>query len=913
MNPVSGRGLRNKLFALALANAFVLSVLGTIAFTGHERIEDLSAALADQEMALIIERARLGREVTATLSGIDHSIRDCHHPAATSPDRHAADAQDARLDELSRATEEPALGRAINALAGTTRQLLLHCRSVGGARHAIDDSERNLLDHLNQLEALTSRALIEQTLVGKNTDYLDQIMALTVGYRETVMMIGKEIARSTSNPALATAVALIDDLRLRLQTLTAATPAMAAIARQMREDALSYRAQILVLQSAINSFDTRLQEQQRQREEVLELLQQHDKTTWLRAKEFRTDLEMVTSRTARRIAWIGGGIALLSLLLTTWFVRRSIQRPLAGILNQVTAVRSGDLAFAPAERRDDEWGTIQGALVDMAVDLARTHGLLRQIIDNAPVRVFWKDRNSCYLGCNPAFALDAGMSVPADLIGRDDFSLSWAEQAELYRADDRMVMESGLPRLGYEEPQTTPDGRTIWIRTSKVPLRSESGEVFGVLGMYEDITERKLIEEELARHREQLEVQVEERTAELTKAMVAAEAANRAKSTFLATMSHELRTPMHGVMGMIDLARRRMADPKGLDQLDKAKLSAERLLGVINDILDLSKIEAERMVLDDQPLNLGVVLDNLEATLGNKAGEKGLHFAIDIPFPLAKVNFEGDPLRLGQILLNLVGNAIKFTDGGAITVRVRNLGETAGVAQLRFEVADTGVGIDADARDRLFQSFEQADNSMTRKYGGTGLGLAICKRLVQLMGGEIGVESAPGQGSTFWFVIPLKKQQPVAVSQVSASAPTTAEARLQANHFGTRVLLAEDEPINQEVARDLLEHVGLIVDLAEDGQQALDLARENIYSLILMDMQMPTLNGIGATQKIRADSRNMCTPIIAMTANAFEDDRRACMAAGMNEHISKPVDPDKLYEMLFIWLEKDRTQAVSRN
>ena len=383
-----------------------------------------------------------------------------------------------------------------------------------------------------------------------------------------------------------------------------------------------------------------------------------------------------------------------------------------------------------------------------------------------------------------------------------------------------------------------------------------------------------------------------------------AEAANRAKSTFLANMSHELRTPMNGVMGMIDMAKRRMTDPVGLDQLDKARTAAGNLLALLNDILDLSKIEAERLALEDAPLQLTDMIGNLAGVLGHKASEKGLRLKVDIPSALLHQPLQGDPLRLGQILFNLVGNAIKFTEHGEVILRARPVGETEEALQVRFEVADTGIGIAPEAQARLFQSFEQADNSMTRKYGGTGLGLAISRRLVRLMGGEIGVDSARGTGSTFWFVVPLKKREPSAVAPAPSFAALKAEQRLLAEYAGTRVLLAEDEPITQEVSLFLLEDVGFVVDIAADGQQAVDLARQNRYALILMDMQMPVMNGVEATTSIRADSLNRTTPILAMTANASDTDRVTCLAAGMNEHISKPVDPQKLYEALLRWLEK---------
>jgi len=309
-------------------------------------------------------------------------------------------------------------------------------------------------------------------------------------------------------------------------------------------------------------------------------------------------------------------------------------------------------------------------------------------------------------------------------------------------------------------------------------------------------------------------------------------------------------------------------------------------------------------VLEDRPLQLSTTVERIRDAIGHKASEKGLFLGIDIPDQLAQTRLAGDPLRLGQILINLVGNAIKFTAEGEVIVRVRQIGESPDALQVRFEVIDTGIGIEAEAQTRLFQSFQQADNSMTRKYGGTGLGLAISKRLVQLMNGEIGVESTLGQGSAFWFALPLKKREQGSVAPAPVFEAISVAQCLQAEHAGARVLIAEDEPVNREIAHDLLEDMGLAVDLAEDGQQALDLARQHRYALILMDMQMPVMNGIEATQAIRGDSLNREIPILAMTANASGADRDTCLAAGMNEHIAKPVDPDRLYETLLKWLEK---------
>ncbi len=453
-----------------------------------------------------------------------------------------------------------------------------------------------------------------------------------------------------------------------------------------------------------------------------------------------------------------------------------------------------------------------------------------------------------------------------------------------------------------------PPGESTLRRKDDVPVTVYSSHVMqaGADGpeMYcldIDLSERKRTELELARHRDHLEQLVHARTVDLSVAKEAAEAASRAKSTFLANMSHELRTPMSGIIGMLALARRCMADAAGLDHLDKARQAADHLLAVLNDILDISRIEAERMRLEDLPLDLGSLFDQLLSVLAQKATEKGLRLEMDLPGRLARLPLRGDPLRLSQILINLAGNAVKFTERGGVIVRAWLVEETPDQAQVRIEVSDSGIGIDPEAQARLFNAFEQADNSMTRRYGGSGLGLAISKRLVGLMGGEIGVESRSGSGSTFWFTVRLLKGRP-APSVVTAMEFASAERQIQRDHAGARILLAEDEPINREVTLSLLEDLGIQADVAEDGLQALNLARQTAYALILMDMQMPNMNGVESARCIRADSLCRNTPILAMTANAFDDDRKACLAAGMNDFLSKPVEPERLFETLLRWL-----------
>ena len=401
--------------------------------------------------------------------------------------------------------------------------------------------------------------------------------------------------------------------------------------------------------------------------------------------------------------------------------------------------------------------------------------------------------------------------------------------------------------------------------------------------------------------RDHLEETVQARTEALSIAKEAAESANRAKTTFLANMSHELRTPMNGIMGMIGLVMRKLDDPALRDRLQKAEKASQNLLDIINDVLDISKIEAERLTLERVEFPIGEVIKNLHSLTLPKAQEKSLTLSILLPDEIAALRVSGDPLRLGQVLLNLAGNALKFTSDGSITIGVSRLPDKEERVLLRFSVSDSGIGIAPDDQKKIFNAFEQADASMTRKHGGTGLGLTICKRLVQLMSGEIGVESEAGKGSTFTFTACF---EPSRATPDSAAANTTidAENQIKARFAGRRILLAEDEPINQEVTLGLLEEAGLVAVLAVDGIDAVEQVRSNQFSLVLMDMQMPRMGGIEATGAIRRLSGFEHIPILAMTANAFADDREACFAAGMNNFIAKPVKPEVMYATILKWL-----------
>ena len=426
------------------------------------------------------------------------------------------------------------------------------------------------------------------------------------------------------------------------------------------------------------------------------------------------------------------------------------------------------------------------------------------------------------------------------------------------------------------------------------PLRQPDGTISHYVAVKDDITEKKRLGIELDGHRHHLEKLVEQRTKELVEARAHAEAANIAKSAFLANMSHEIRTPMNGIVGMANILRREGVTPKQSQRLDTIDTSAQHLLSVINNILDLSKIEAGKLELEEAPVAIDSLLANVSSILSERAKAKGIHLLIESGH--LPGNLVGDAARLQQAVLNYAANAIKFTETGTVTLRALKQEETPEDVVMRFEVTDTGIGIAPEAMSRLFSTFEQADNSMTRKYGGTGLGLAITRRLAKLMGGEAEAASTPGVGSTFWFTVKLKRG--AALVKTPAATEADAETLIRQRYAGRRILVVDDEPINREVAQMQLEAVDLVVDSAEDGAEAITLAQEKAYAAIFMDMQMPKVNGVEATQQIRQLPGYHQTPIIAMTANAFAEDKAECLAAGMNDFLIKPYNPDQLFVIL---------------
>ncbi|MEZ6014223.1 MAG: ATP-binding protein [Planctomycetota bacterium] len=647
--------------------------------------------------------------------------------------------------------------------------------------------------------------------------------------------------------------------------------------------------------------------------------------------------------------------------------------------------------------------------------------LLSLVLELIPYAVFWKDRDSVYLGCNAGFATLAGLTNPANIIGRDDFDMPWSRaESEAYRADDRLVIESGRAKIHIVETQLNAEGQKTWIDTSKVPLRDADGHVIGVLGIFADITSQKANELQLVETRGYLQAAIEaissglalygaderlvfcnreykqiyatgheylqpgqryedilaeyarhsghegaaadawvsqcleqhrrceldwvqelpnatirvsdHRTADggivslrtditalkqierdLRVAKEQAEAASLAKSNFLANMSHEIRTPMTAILGFTDLLLAEIGDASQRHALETIRRNGESLLGLINDILDLSKVEAGMVEAELDWLRLDTLLDDVVELMRPRAISKGIALEVRYATPIPR-RVRTDALRARQVIVNLVSNAIKFTEVGSVALVSSWIAEPDG-GRIEVAVEDTGIGMTQAQCARIFEPFVQADASTTRKYGGTGLGLAISRRLAELLGGDLEVESEAGRGSSFRFRFgvgvdaadglwdPAQPRAAVASPRPS-EGPSVGSATAPRELERCRILLAEDGPDNQLLLSHVLRKAGAEVVVVSNGREALERLTGGDggeFDLVLMDMQMPELDGYDASRALRALGNEL--PIIALTAHAMEGDRDGCLAAGCSDYLSKPVKFGVLVETCRRWID----------
>ena len=529
---------------------------------------------------------------------------------------------------------------------------------------------------------------------------------------------------------------------------------------------------------------------------------------------------------------------------------------------------------------------------------------LLQAVEQSPVSIVITDREGLIEYVNPRFAKVTGYSSGEVLGQNPRFLQSGKTPAETYRQLWKTLL-AGNEWHGILHNRRK-NGELFWEEASISPIIDDEGETTHFIAVKEDITERKRIEDELEQHRAHLEELVEQRTADLSAALEAARAADQAKDAFLAHVSHELRTPLNAVIGLSELARRISTDPRQQEYLDKATGAGKTLAGIINDLLDLSKISASRMELEAITFSLRALIERSRSVMAHRATEKGLKLVerIDPEVPDILV---GDPLRIEQILLNLLSNAIKFTPAGWVELRIGvNACEESRVC-LAIEVEDTGIGLTEESIARLFQPFSQADASMNRKFGGTGLGLALCRRLAEMMGGDIGVSSRESVGTTFRVKLWLATGDAGDLPEVARPARKQA---LPVRYRNARVLVVDDQPLNREIVVALLAQVDITARTAKDGREALNILRDagpGVFDLVLMDIQMPIMDGLAATREIRDWGAGFAEqPIVAMTAHTMQHEKEIGAAAGMNDHIAKPFETRQFFELLARWIPADK-------
>ncbi len=513
-------------------------------------------------------------------------------------------------------------------------------------------------------------------------------------------------------------------------------------------------------------------------------------------------------------------------------------------------------------------------------ELAKNRTMLLEIINSIPHSVFWKDCHSVYQGCNRQFAIDTGLKNPQEIINKTDYDLFLSKnEAESFISDDQEVINGKLPKRNIIEQITKADGKRIWASTVKFPLLDHNGDSLGVLGLYEDITERRAAEDELLKTKK------------------AAEEANRAKSLFLANMSHEIRTPMNGILGFAKLLELSELNDSQKEYVSVINSSSKHLLNIINDILDISRIEAGKIKLDNTFIEVEDLIEQVIETFKPAFETRGLSYKINIA-PEINYKIFSDSTKLSQLLFNLINNSIKFTEKGSIEVGVEQLSKTDGNALLRFSVADTGIGIKKEELSQIFDAFFQADYSYNKKYQGTGLGLAIVKNIVNLMNGNISVQSAAGLGARFDIDISFKIEENKDNDVNEKNAVSVIKEKFGE---GLKVLIAEDDHINARLAELIIKKYGFTVRLATNGLKAVKLMKEEKFDIVLMDIQMPEMDGISAIKLIKAkkdEDANFKVPVIALTAYALSGDREKIIEAGADDYLSKPFTEEKLIEKI---------------
>jgi two-component system, sensor histidine kinase and response regulator len=587
-----------------------------------------------------------------------------------------------------------------------------------------------------------------------------------------------------------------------------------------------------------------------------------------RSKGLATEMEEALASSWRQMLLVGGACSVL-LISLAWPISHAIRSQVNAIEMAKAEAESGRQT---AHRLVQEQQVTTEELARTTRALSASEAFLESLVENLPVNIHRKDTEGRFIFANKHFCEYKGKELD-EILGKTNFEIDPPELAKKYREIDELLMKTRQP-FEAEEARIDPDGQRKWVHIIKMPVLDDAGTVIGTQGMFWDVTASKQAEENL------------------TMAKEAAEAAARTKSEFLANMSHEIRTPMNGVIGMAGLLLEGELNLQQREFAETIRTSAETLLAIINDILDLSKIEAGKLTFEVLDFDLVKTVEGTLDMLAQRAQDKGLELAGTVASEVP-TRLRGDPGRLRQILVNLVGNAIKFTEQGEVVVRVCKESETETHALVRFYVEDTGIGISPEAQEKLFQAFSQADSSTTRKYGGTGLGLAIAKQLVTMMGGQIGMYSGPGKGSTFWFTVQLEKQPR------DAEFPESYRPAL----CGLRVLVVDDNGTNRQILRHQLTVWRMLPSSAASGQEALRMLRTAAmealpYDLALLDVQMPEMDGFTLARSIRADPAIAGTRLVVLTSIGQALTAHELRNAGIEAYLVKPVKQSHLFDCL---------------